>query len=866
MNKDLRELFRDLADLPPGQRASEYERRQVPLELKAELESLLEFDDSLNDPFGASVGAAAENLLESGWGWKSGDRVGPYRLLQLLGSGGMGTVFLAERADGEIEQTVAIKLLRAHTNFPSLRDRFLRERQILASLHHPGIARLLDAGHSTGHPYLVMEYVNGIRIDEFAATLALPAVVRLFVKVTNAIAYAHRNLIIHCDLKPSNILIDGSGEPKLLDFGIAKMLDAPGDTRTIERILTPEFASPEQLRGYVNSTSTDIYSLGAILQKVLATHDSAKVNSAKVTSAKVNADLKAIVAQAMRQEPEERYASAELLSQDLQAYLENRPVAARRGNALYHAKKFLRRYWLAATAATLGVAGLAGGLFIAQREKEIAQRRFGEVRQIAAKFLDLEQAIRGLPGSTGPREKIVAESLDYLERLGKEAHGDTSLSLEIGRAYLNVARVQGVPGYPTLGKFADARKSLAAAERIVEAALPGFAGEEAKDGAFLLAQIEHDSMVLTQTLQEDEVAARHAEKAAARLEEFLRFPQTQANEGKRAAPLFVNVGLANMNMHRMDDANKFASRAVSLARQSGSSPAELSRALSVLGNARRFAGDLLGSREIMKESRALAEKGFNPSDSGTMLILSAALWREGLLLGEKDNINLGLETEAIPCFERALDLATQVADKDAKDYSSRTYIAMAGNELGDILRDRDARAALRTYDYVIKRLSEIPSNRRINDYIVWAHSGASYVLHRLQQPAEAERRVAAAQELLKKGKQWPTAKISMGQEAEAYLRASAEHHLANRKPELAWEAYRELERLIEASHPHPNSDLRHANGLSRLYEGLAKAAKLSNHPSEAAQYSQLRLALWRQWDRKLPGNPFVQRQLAASQP
>ncbi len=857
MNKDLRELFRELADMPPGQRAQEYQRRQVPADLKAELESLLAFDDSPSiDPLGASVGAAAEDLLESGWGWKSGDRVGPYRLRQLLGSGGMGTVFLAERADGEIEQVVAIKLLRAQTNLPSLRERFLRERQILAQLHHPGIARLLDAGTATGHPYLVMEYVNGIRIDEYAATLSLPAIVRLFVKVTNAVAYAHRNLIIHCDLKPSNILIDGSGEAKLLDFGIAKMLDAPGDTRTIERILTPEFASPEQLRGYVNSTSTDIYSLGAILAKLLASQ----------RTGTVNADLKAIVAQAMRQEPEERYASAELLSQDLQAYLENRPVAARRGNALYSTRKFLRRYWLATTAAALGLIGLSSGLWIAQKEKNLAQRRFNEVRQIAAKFLDVEQSIRNLPGSTGPREKIVADSLDYLERLGKEAHGDAGLSLEIGRAYLNVARVQGVPGYPTLGKFADARKSLASAERIVEKALPSLPASEAKDGTFLLAQIEHDSMVLTQTLQENDIAAQHAAKAALRLEEFLRFPAAEDKEGKRAAPLFVNVGLANLNMHHMENAIKFASRAVELARQSGSSPAELSRALSVLGNARRFSGDLTGARTIMQEARLLAEKGFNPSDSGSMLILSAAHWREGLLLGEKDNINLALEKDAIPSFEKALQLSTQAADKDSKDYSSRTYIAMAGNELGDLLRDRDPRAALRTYDYVIKRLSEIPSNRRINDYLVWANTGSTYALRRLRQPAEAQRRLDAALELLKKGKQWPATSVLMGQEADAYLRALAEQQLATGKADLAWQTYKELERLIAASQPHPGSDLRHANGISRLYDGLAKSAIQNKLPEEATAYTQRRTALWKDWDRKLPNNSFVLRQLAALQP
>lgn len=855
MNTDLRLLFRDLADLPPAQREEEYARRQVPVDLRDELESLLRFDgNTASDPLGVSVGMAAENLLESGWGWQSGDRVGPYRLLQLLGSGGMGTVFLAERADGEIEQRVAIKLLRAHANLPVLRERFLRERQILASLHHPGIARLLDAGHAKGHPYLVMEYVNGIRIDDFAATLDAKSACQLFAKVANAVAYAHRNLIIHCDLKPSNILIDGAGEPKLLDFGIAKILDAPGDTRTVERLLTPEYASPEQMRGQANATTTDIYSLGAVLKHVLSLQ----------RQSKPDADLAAILAQAMRPEPEERYASAELFAQDLRAYLSNRPVAARRGNAFYHGRKFIRRYWLAATAAVLGLAGLATGLIVAEREKNIAQRRFQEVRQIASKFLDVEQAVRALPGSTATREKIVAESLDYLERLGKEAAGDADISLEIGRAYLNVARVQGVPGYPTLGKFPDAARSLMRASRTVEAVLPELIGSEFKNALFLLAQIEHDWMVLTQTQQQDEVAKGHAQKAAQYLERFLSQAPIDATDGKRAAPLFVNVGLANLNMHQTSEASHFANRAVVLARQSGSSPKELSRALSVLANSRRFSGDLQGAREIMTEARMAAEKELNPADAFSFLILSGALWREGLLLGEKDNINLGLEAEAIPCLRRALDLAIQVADKDSKDYSSRTYVAMSGNELADILRDSHPAEAIQTYDYVLRRLSEIPANARLNDYKVWAHAGAAYALDRLGRHAAAQSRLEEARQILAAAKAWPAKSALLGQEVDAYLRASAEHELAVAKPDKALATYLELQRLVDASHPHPDSDLRDANGFSRIYSGLARASKQLHKDAEAARYESLRLDLWRSWDKKLPGNAFVRRQLSSS--
>lgn len=169
---------------------------------------------------------------------------GPYRLVRLLGKGGMGDVYLAERADGEVEHQVAIKFLRSGSLLPSLRSRFLRERQILAGFNHPGIARLLDVGHKNGHPYLVMEYVPGDCIDQYAAAQKPPEILKLFLKICEAVSYAHRNLVIHRDLKPSNIIIDGNGQPQLLDFGIAKILAAPEDTRTVERMLTPDYAVP----------------------------------------------------------------------------------------------------------------------------------------------------------------------------------------------------------------------------------------------------------------------------------------------------------------------------------------------------------------------------------------------------------------------------------------------------------------------------------------------------------------------------------------------------------------------------------------------------------------------------------------------
>ena len=373
-------------------------------------------------------------------------------------------MYLAERVDGEVEQRVAIKVIGQRRFEPAFVDRFLKERQILATLSHSAIARLLDVGHTAdGQPYLAMEYVDGVPIDAYAVKLDLRGKLELFLKVCAAVSYAHRNLIIHRDLKPSNILVENSGEPKLLDFGIAKIIDATVDqTLTQEAILTPAFASPEQVRGTAQATTSDVYSLGAVLYQLL-TGQSPHAISAQSHHAielavclaepeapsRVNTalprDLDFIILKALRKEPEERYASVDALADDIRAFLESRPVRARRGNAWYAGRKFLRRYWVPVGAAAAMICSLSAGLFIANRERVIAQRHFLEVRQLANKLFDIDALARQLPGSTKTRQLIVDTSLEYLGRLSADAKSDPGLALEVGNAYMWVARVQGVP-------------------------------------------------------------------------------------------------------------------------------------------------------------------------------------------------------------------------------------------------------------------------------------------------------------------------------------------------------------------------------------------------------------------------------------
>jgi serine/threonine protein kinase/tetratricopeptide (TPR) repeat protein len=398
--------------------------------------------------------------------------VGPYRLLSKIGQGGMGSVWLAERTDGEIELKVAIKFLSKDSLRPVWRERFRTERQLLASLSHPSIVRVLDAGRMPdGRPYLIMEFVDGVPIDVHCADIPIRSRLQLFLQVCAGISYAHRRSIIHRDLKPSNILVDESGQPKLLDFGIARLLDETSDSSfTAERLLTPQYASPEQLHGAPQTTATDIYSLGAVLYKLLTGRspnddaDDAVPTPPSRFNPNVSFDLDCVLTKALRTAPEDRYASVEAFAGDVQAVLEMRSVRARSGNAWYRAHKFLRRSWIPVTAAALLAAGLSTGLSIASRERSMERKRSQQVRELTHVFVvDLQDELAKLEGSTKLRELTVRRGIEYLDNLSQSAGGDLELQKEVAAAYLKIGDAQGFPTKPNLGHIQDALTSYAKA-------------------------------------------------------------------------------------------------------------------------------------------------------------------------------------------------------------------------------------------------------------------------------------------------------------------------------------------------------------------------------------------------------------------
>lgn len=371
----LEQLFADALALPKAARPAFLERTcGGDSDLRSEIDALLHSHDA---PGVLDTAPHAAETLAPQPSLAAGACLGPWRIEKMIGRGGMGEVYAATRADDAFEQRAALKLLRYEA--VGQLERFHTERRILASLEHPGIARLLDGGMAPdGRPYTVMEYVEGQSLSDYCREhrSSLRERLALFTQVCDAVAFAHRNLVIHRDLKPDNILVDAEGGVKLLDFGIAKLLDAaasPRDSDTTIAPFTPDYAAPEQLSGKPVTTATDIYALGVLLFELLTGErplrtlglpstqalklllDRAAPSPSRIAQAKSDAplparrlagDLDAIVAKCLRKEATHRYETVNALKHDLECHLRNEPVLARSGARAYVARRFVRRHWL----------------------------------------------------------------------------------------------------------------------------------------------------------------------------------------------------------------------------------------------------------------------------------------------------------------------------------------------------------------------------------------------------------------------------------------------------------------------------------------------------------------------------------------
>ncbi|HXA50903.1 MAG TPA: protein kinase [Candidatus Acidoferrum sp.] len=873
MSMWVEKIFHEVADLSDEARSRYFAENGIDAQARLEVEALLCYDFGSTTLLERELGDMAEQTLAR----LEPDAMlcGPYRLGDMLGRGGMGTVYLATRVDGEVCQQVAVKLLRPGVDDPETRRRFLAERQILAGLSHPNIARLLDAGHrEDGQPFLAMEYVEGRSIDAYTTGLGIRQKIALFVKVCAAVAYLHRNLVVHRDLKPANILVTDDGEPKLLDFGIAKMLDFTADaTMTGMRMLTPDYASPEQMTGQAVTTATDVYSLGAVLYRLL-TGVSPHVFSGGAGAAMafgiangsitppskrtpaLKGDLEIILMKALRREPLERYATIDQFSDDLENYLASRPIRARKGDAWYRTQKWLRRYWLPATAATLTLAGLSAGLLIANRERAIAQYRFVQVRQLANKLFDIDLEARKVPGNTKTRQLIVDTSLDYLRRLSAEVKGDPDLSLELANAYMRVARVQGVPITSNLGRMDLAEQNLGIASRYVRVAL---AAQPVKRIAYLrAAQIAQDRMVLAKFGGRFAEAGSFAHEAAKWLDRF-HAGKDDVLEGPALLNTYSTVANQFRIQQQFDDALRLFREGLEVARATGNST-YAGDFLWGMAEVYRDRGELDQSLQVNREAVSLLES--NPAPGSMNLVI--ALTNEGKLLGQDGAPTFGRYADAAVLLDRAFQMADEFVHQDWADQLSRNRLADAGMNLAGALRHLDARRALEVYDHTFRHLAEIKNNSGFRRFEVCALAGSTYPLRELGRPDEAKRRLDAAFERLKALKLYPAESIGASAEADETLSALADYEAGRGAAPRAIEIYEEVLRKVQASKPEPETNLQDALCFSRLYGALAGLNHRTGHRDRSTAWDAKRLALWQYWDARLPGNTFVRGQLTAA--
>lgn len=492
-------LFDQAADLSPEEQRALVERECLDdADLRDAVLGLLAHDRLNGERIVSAIEGAARLPLVGEEPGFTVSRCGPYRIVREIGRGGMGVVFEAVRDDGAFTKRVALKVATRAAYSREFLRRFQDERQILARLEHPHIARLLDGGATDdGVPYFAMELVDGVPIHEYVKReqVSLVPRLRLFLQVCDAVDYAHQNLVIHRDLTPRNILV-ADNSVRLLDFGISKLMDAADGGVTAAGLVpfTPAYCSPEQLHGEAITTRTDVYALGLVLFEILtgtraqpvdattpaaleraicetpipAPSQSLQSRGDRTLARRVRGDLDTIVLAATERDPARRYASVAALADDVRRYLESKPVHARQASVWYRTTRFARRNWGPLTAAALLVIALAAGIVSTRAQAQRADRRFQEVRRIANTLMDdVHAAIRDLPASAKAQEVVVATAVQYLEGLARESGDDRALLTEVGQGYTKVAELAFSLSRQSLGKPDEAARYLDRARAIL---------------------------------------------------------------------------------------------------------------------------------------------------------------------------------------------------------------------------------------------------------------------------------------------------------------------------------------------------------------------------------------------------------------
>ncbi|MBI1787040.1 MAG: protein kinase [Acidobacteria bacterium] len=798
-------------------------------ELRREVRSLLACDQADESFLEEPIQCAAQGVAQERTVSLVGKQIGPYRITALIGRGGMGSVYRAVRDDAEYQKEVALKLVKRGLDSEDDLRRFKRERQILARLDHPYIARLLDGGATEeGLPYFVMELVEGSPITEYGRSHPIPELLALFRRVCAAVEYAHRRLIVHRDLKPQNILVTPEGTPKLLDFGIAKLLSAEESTHTLTAfpILTPDYASPEQQRGEPVTTATDVYSLGRVLEEVLKGQS-------------IPEELAQVVQMARNEEPERRYRSVEQFSEDLRRYLEGLPVTARKDTILYRARKFVRRNKLAVAASVLAIVSLAAGTVVATLQARRAERRLNQLRSFARTVIFDKEIFENLR-TLSAREKLISTTLTYLDTAARESRGNAALERQLAGAYQRIAAIQGgVASSPTLGVTDKALASYEKAASLFER---------------LLARDPQDRNLALQTANvynrlgdlagDDPTALRHFRRA-------LEIAEPRFASGNGKEPTFWNpvkrayIGMGQAQLQGGDPRAAVETLTGILKRMSSH---EGLIANGALGSALWDRGDLEGAARVWNRMlvddlpRILGKVAATDSGaaqglrSGTGNVLAGL----GNLYGNPNELNLGDVGRGLQQLVKAQVLLEDFVHRNPDD-ADAGWLGRCYAGLGALTRDPVR--ALEFYRKAVPLLKgpALAASRAQMAYPLRKLGRRQEAASELETALEAQRTVFALSEL-------GDLRLEQGDAAAAMAHYREAVELGQR--EVAVKPY-------------------YMPGRRRLADAYSRMARLHEHARNweaAGEWHGKSLAIWKEWTKWGVSSPYnVRRERQAAQ-
>lgn len=682
-------LFQDALDQPEVERGSWAEAQCAgDAALHARVVAMLQADRLAGLRTGGAALDAADEALP--------DAIGPYAITEMLGRGGMGTVYRAERMAGDFQRTVAIKRIKPGLLSDNLIERFQRERQLLASLEHANIARLYEGGATEdGAPFIVMEYVDGKPILEWAdeAALSRDARLLLFSEACAAVGYAHRNLIVHRDITPSNVLVTGEGIVKLIDFGIARPAVEPGrgemlSGRSLASLsLTPGYAAPERMTTGEATTAGDIYSLGKLLAS-LVKHENSDV------------ELDAIISRATAINPEGRYPTADALEADIAARLKHFPVSAMAATRCYVLHKFVQRHRVGVAASAVGLALLIGafGLTLfanarAQVARAEAEHRFQQTHSIAKALLfGVYDEVSKVSGATKARETLARTGLAYLDALAASKDAPQDVKIEAGRGYLRLAQVTGDGQSAQLGKFEEANALLAKSEAILKPLHHVKPDDRAITEAYAALLIEQAGTNIYNNSKPD-LARSQAKQATALLAPFQPFDLENA---RLFAESIQTEGDTYLWAREYEKAKRILERAEAFIASLPSSFQRDPRILAVRSSNLRLLGEALHklkqtapARQILDRNVAIARQlyAIDPADPDSARRLAMALRYAGVV--HRTNYR---DSEARVAIEESIRIARRLLERDPLDAGALKLFVITTEVYAQVLGDAGAYA------------------------------------------------------------------------------------------------------------------------------------------------------------------------------